>query len=86
MIISKAKLFDILNKECRKNKATYEELTAREREIIKLLVNGNNSEAISNQLGIAKNTVATHRKNIIKKTKLKSPKEIIFFALAFDML
>ena len=86
MLISKAKLFDIVNIEYQNNKVRYTKLTSRERQIIKLLAHGNNSITIGKTLGITKNTVTTHRKNIIKKTKLKSPKEIIFFALAYDLL
>ena len=43
-------------------------LTGREREILRLLVEGNKNEDISNKLFISKMTVQSHRKNIMRKT------------------
>jgi DNA-binding CsgD family transcriptional regulator len=71
---------------CRKNKAEFEEMTSREKEVLCLWANGNSSFEIARILGISKNTVVTYRKNIIKKTKLKTPKGIVLFALDFDIL
>mgnify|MGYP003646948276 CR=1 len=71
---------------CRKNKVEFEEMTSREKEVICLWANGNSSFEIARILGISKNTVATHRKNILKKTKLKTPKGIVLFSLGFVIL
>ena len=51
-------------------------LTAREIEIVQHIVQGKTSKGISEILFISKNTVDTHRRNILEKTKLKSSAEL----------
>lgn len=48
----------------------------REKEVMKLIVEGNNSTKISKILFISVHTVNTHRKNILKKTNCKNWVEI----------
>ncbi|SEG16442.1 LuxR C-terminal-related transcriptional regulator [Sphingobacterium lactis] len=60
-------------------------LTKREKEIIKLLVNGQSSNCIAEQLFISFHTVTTHRKNICAKLEVKSFAELLKFALNFDL-
>lgn len=69
-----------------RNKAKFEHMTVREKEILTLWINGLSSEAIADVLKISKSTVGTHRKNIIRKTQLKSPKDFVLFAIAFDLI
>ena len=52
-------------------------LTEREIEIIKLLIEGKSSKDIAEILFISKDTVDTHRRNIIEKTGVKSTSELI---------
>lgn len=47
-------------------------LTPREVEIIKLIMQECSSEQIAEMLHISRNTVDTHRKNILEKTKVKT--------------
>ena len=61
-------------------------LTKREKEILTLLSIGKSSVEIADQLFISKETVATHRKNIIRKLEVKSFAELLHFALAFDLV
>lgn len=61
-------------------------MTKREKQVLKLIVEGHSSQSIASELNISKNTVGTHRKNIARKINLKTPKETVLFALAFDML
>lgn len=51
--------------------------TKKEREILKLMVEGRNSKEISQVLYISLHTVNTHRKNILKKTDATSLIELI---------
>jgi DNA-binding CsgD family transcriptional regulator len=51
-------------------------LTAREAEIVELVLKGNSSEAIGKQLGIATGTVRIHRKNIYMKLGISSQGEL----------
>lgn len=55
-------------------------LSQREKEIIRLIVQGKTSKEIGAQLFISKNTVDTHRRNILDKTGLKSTAELIKYA------
>lgn len=52
-------------------------LTQREIEIIKLIVKGETSAEIADQLFISPATVQTHRKNIFNKLKVKKVSELI---------
>lgn len=64
----------------------FDNLTRREREIMRLIAKGTTSEQIARQLFISPHTVNTHRKNIWKKLEVKSYLELIQFAEHFDML
>ncbi len=56
-------------------------ITKREREILNLLVKGNDSKTIASLLSISKQTVDTHRKNILKKTGCENTAALIATAL-----
>jgi two-component system nitrate/nitrite response regulator NarL len=56
-------------------------LSKREREILVEIANGKTSKEIANVLFIAKTTVDTHRKNIIRKLNLSSGTELIKYAI-----
>lgn len=52
-------------------------LSKREKEILKYVLDGNNSKEIAERLYISVNTVNTHRRNILKKTGCKSTLELL---------
>ena len=56
-------------------------LTEREIEIIKLIAEKYTNQEIAEKLFISIHTVYTHRKNIMKKLQLKSPVELILYAI-----
>ncbi len=58
-----------------------ETLSAREIELLKLLVSGNSNKEIANILNISINTVITHRKNISQKTSIKSASGLAIYAV-----
>jgi DNA-binding CsgD family transcriptional regulator len=70
----------------RKNYLKFKTLTRREREIIKLIVDGQSSYHISELLYISVHTVNNHRKNIGKKLDVRSLSELIKFAIAFFII
>lgn len=51
--------------------------TKRELDVIKLLARGLSTEEISNELNISIQTVFTHRKNILRKSKAKNTSELV---------
>ena len=54
-----------------------DELTKREREVLTLLMDGRLSKEISQILKISKQTVDTHRKNMLCKKKLNNTSELV---------
>jgi len=70
-----------LDPETIKSKFQNTPLTDREIEIIQLLIQGKTSKEIAEELFISKNTVDTHRRNILEKTNLNSTAELIGLCL-----
>ena len=56
-------------------------LTAREREIVQLLAEGNSNKRIASRLNISINTVETHRASIMRKLGVNSIAEIVRYAV-----
>lgn len=56
-------------------------LTAREREIVRLLAAGKSSKDVSAELGISVKTAETHRANIMRKLELHSISELVRYAI-----
>jgi len=61
-------------------------LTAREREILKLIAQEYSNKMIAEALFISERTVETHRKNIFRKTKTGSLVGLIKFAYANNLI
>lgn len=55
-------------------------LTSREKEILKLLVEGKSSKEIGDALEISPATVDTHRKNMLKKLSFNKVSELVSYA------
>jgi len=60
-----------------------EELTRRERQVLMLLIEGKLSKEISHALNISKQTVDTHRKNMLRKKKMSNTRELIGKAIRY---
>lgn len=56
-------------------------LSNREKDILHLIANGKTSKEISEALFIAKTTVDTHRKNMIRKLQLTNGNELVKYAI-----
>ncbi len=56
-------------------------ITKREKEVLKLIADGQTTPQISNQLNIAPTTVETHRRNLIEKTGVANSKGLVRFAI-----
>jgi DNA-binding NarL/FixJ family response regulator len=55
-------------------------LSAQEKQIIRLIIEGKTSKEIASELFISKTTVDTHRKNINKKLEISNSSSLIKFA------
>ena len=62
-------------------KTSAQELSAREKEIIKCLALGMNTRAIAAALFISEHTVKTHRRNIMHKLNVKTSAELVKLAV-----
>jgi len=60
---------------------SYDGLTNREREILKLVAEGRNNQEIASQLFLSPATVQTHRSNIMAKLKLHSRTDLTKYAI-----
>lgn len=56
-------------------------ISNREKEILKLIVAGHNNKEIADKLFISENTVSTHRRNIMRKLKVKNTPQLILLSL-----
>lgn len=56
-------------------------LTPREFEVLELITKGMKTSQIAEYLHVSVHTINSHRKNILKKLHLKSPAELIVYAL-----
>ena len=61
-------------------------LSSREKEILKLIIDGKTSKEIALLLHISKHTVNSHRKNILKKSNCKSNNELIVKAITDGLI
>ena len=66
--------------------ASKEELTRREKQVLKLLMEGKLSKEISKILNISKQTVDTHRKNMLHKKDLSNTGELIGKAIKYGWI
>jgi DNA-binding CsgD family transcriptional regulator len=53
------------------------QLTEREREIVRLVMDGNSNKSIADSLNLSRHTIETHRKNIRMKLNVHSTSELI---------
>lgn len=72
---------DYINENVTIGKSEKIVLSNREKEILQLIANGSTSKEIAEALFIAKTTVDTHRKNMIRKLSLKGGNELVKYAI-----
>lgn len=73
--------YAILQDRSRHNEPANHQLTDRETEVLRLIVQGHLNKEIAEQLNISLNTVLTHRKNIIAKTGIRTVSGLTFYSL-----
>lgn len=60
-----------------------QQISSREIEIIKLVLQGSTSQEIAEKLNISYFTVTTHRRNINKKLNVKNPQDLLRLSLEY---
>lgn len=61
--------------------ASYDQLTAREREVLKLLAEGNTTKEVASHLNISAKTADVHKSNLMRKLNIHDRAELIKFAI-----
>ncbi len=81
------KVVDILNDYIylKNNLTRYNDLTRREKEVLKLLSEGKSHKELADKLMISELTVKTHRQNIYRKLEVSNMIELIRFAYMFGL-
>lgn len=64
----------------------FQKLTLREVEVLTLLANGHNNPQIAHELSLSRQTIETHRKNLKRKLDLKSFRDLMKYAFAFNLV
>ena len=67
--------------EGQRNADTYDALTDREKQVLKLVAEGHSNKEVADLLGISVKTAMTHREHVMEKLALHSRTELIRFAL-----
>ena len=65
---------------------SYDGLTAREREVLKLIAEGHTNQVIADKLVISPSTVQTHRTRIMQRLNLHNRAELIQYAMRKGLL
>ncbi|MFK7733188.1 MAG: response regulator [Pseudomonadales bacterium] len=64
----------------------HDSLTSRERQVLKMLVEGLTNQEIADKLYISQHTVRKHRENVNKKLNMKSPAALARFAISCGLI
>jgi DNA-binding NarL/FixJ family response regulator len=74
------------NNFLRNNQQAFSSLSKQEKEVLRHLVPGHQSQDIAGRLFISEETVKTHRKNIRSKLGADSTFDLVKFAQAFNLI
>ena len=64
----------------------FQSLTRREKEIVKLIAEGNSSKEVGEELFISFNSVKSHRKNIYTKLDINKTSELVRLAIFLELI
>lgn len=63
-----------------------DDLSEREKEVVRLVVRGLSNKEIAEKMFISTNTVMTHRRNIARKTQIHSPAGLTIYAIVNGLI
>lgn len=85
-VIGGKSYFDSIKDFSSQGEPTTHNLSEREVEIIRMIVNGLTSTQIAEQLFLSEHTIKTHRKNIFRKLSINSISQLTSFAINQQLL
>lgn len=68
------------------NRSNCAQITKREREILSLMIKGENSPQIAEKLFISYSTVENHKRNLRQKTNCKTAAELVYYVLTNNLI
>jgi DNA-binding NarL/FixJ family response regulator len=77
---------NLISLKCQCKSEPREQLTRRETEVLKHLVQGLSNKEIADGLNISIHTVISHRKNIVQKTGIKSQSGLTIYAISNNII
>ncbi|WP_372771985.1 response regulator transcription factor [Mangrovibacterium sp.] len=86
VILISNKIVGLVRTNTMNNEQETKNISARERQILNLIANGDSAKIIGDKLNISPNTVITHRKNLKKKFQAKNTAELIKEAAKSHMI
>jgi two-component system response regulator NreC len=84
--LSERAIINYLEKSGSGASSSYETLTAREREVLKLTAEGYSSPEVGERLVISSRTVESHRANIMRKLELRTTADLIRYAMRHGLI
>ena len=79
-------IHNLISSKCQCKSVSREQLSPREIDVLKHLVQGLSNKKIADQLNISIHTVVSHRKNIIQKTGIKSQSGLTIYAISNNII
>jgi len=79
-------LFENIEKSTNETTSENYELTSRETDVLTLMVKGMLNKEIADKLNISIHTVITHRKNIVRKTGIKTVAGLTVYAMLNNLM
>lgn len=76
----------LLENNAPKDEMQDEKLTSRELEVLNLVAKGLPTSKIAEELHLSVHTINSHRKNMLRKLNLKSPTELVLYALESGLI
>ena len=61
--------------------SNFSSLTAKEREVVRLIAEGESTKTIASQLGVSVKTIETHRQHVMEKLNIHSVAELVKYAI-----
>ncbi|GAB6037490.1 response regulator transcription factor [Fundidesulfovibrio butyratiphilus] len=81
-----SRLMDYAERKTGSTHSSYDALTRREQQILRFLAEGDLPKAIAEKLFISRKTVENHRTNIMTKLGLKTPLELVRYAMRMGLV
>ncbi len=83
---TKRVMMDLVQSSAPKDEPDPSQITPREREVLKLIVDQYTNQQIADELNISIRTVDAHRRNLLDKTEAKNTAGLVTYAIKHDLV